>query len=256
MAMLTCAAPDRHTFTDRRLYRPSPRSADRDASSRRGRIRDEALELVTRSRSCLSEAPAGEGDTGVVQDEVSAVKPGNEKCCNGPLDVAPLALLCCSQGVTMYEGFEIEPNSWELSGARVSKEIADDEDHLPEGSDNRSIEVAEVVGVAVLVLTWTGPPLAQALASRVTDALWQSFRRVLSQLSELRERHPNGVYLTIVRTEDEQLNMRIPGNLTEEAHQALIRDFDALVRGGTDTAPIRVRWDEETGKWAKAKAAP
>ncbi|MGI5401957.1 hypothetical protein ACQEVG_21435 [Streptomyces sp. CA-135486] len=153
------------------------------------------------------------------------------------------------------EVFHFEPSHWRLGAVRVRQEVADDEDVVPAGGDNMDGPGWDGL-VAVVILTWTGPPLAQVLASHVADALWQSFRKVFSQLRNLREEGGDDrLHLTIVQTGDEQLRIRIPGGLPDEAHLALIRDFDDLVRAEPTASAIRIVWDADKEKWARRASA-
>ncbi|MFE2720453.1 hypothetical protein ACFXKI_53700 [Streptomyces mirabilis] len=92
----------------------------------------------------------------------------------------------------------------------------------------------------------------QNIASQAATSTYRAFSRVIESISSGRHDIEGKWDVLILRTEDGQLSVEIPGDLAEGAHSALIRDFDSLVAGGHDGKTIHIGWDEESEKWVIA----
>ncbi len=106
--------------------------------------------------------------------------------------------------------------------------------------------------VVVITATWVAAPFVQNIASQAATSTYRAFSRVIESISSGRHDIEGKWDVLILRTEDGQLSVEIPGNLPEGAHSALVRDFDNLVAGGRDGKVIRIWWDEESEKWVTA----
>ncbi|MFI5690160.1 hypothetical protein [Streptomyces sp. NPDC051636] len=103
--------------------------------------------------------------------------------------------------------------------------------------------------VVVITATWIAVPFVQGIASQAATSTYRAFFNFIESISSGRHAIQGKWDVLILRTEDGQLSVRIPGNLPQGAHSALVRSFDDLVAGGRDGEDIRISWDEENEKW-------
>ncbi|NGN63355.1 hypothetical protein G5C51_05465 [Streptomyces sp. A7024] len=123
------------------------------------------------------------------------------------------------------------------------------------GSDAVAIDLGgDYQDVLVLVGVWVAAPYVQTLAGQAANTTYKAFtEKIKSLLSDKRQQHTPWDLL-VLRTPDGELTVEIPGNLPEDAHAALVRDFIALVLDEPDAQRLHLVWDQRTGTWTKADA--
>ncbi|MFE5596594.1 hypothetical protein [Streptomyces sp. NPDC056549] len=113
----------------------------------------------------------------------------------------------------------------------------------------------QVATVAVPAVTFIAGTVFQETLQRAVSDSYDGARRLFTSLrtrvrrSRATPPEPEAE-LIIMRSEDGRWTLHLPGNLDHEAHAALIRDFDTLVRDHGDGARFTVEWRD--GHWVKA----
>ncbi|MEU3396523.1 hypothetical protein [Streptomyces filamentosus] len=129
-------------------------------------------------------------------------------------------------------------------------------DDLEDDADYDAADyIDQVVTVAVPAVTFIAGTVLQETLQRAAGDSYDGTRRFFASLrARLRRSRTTPpepeAELSIVRSEDGQWALQLPGNLDHEAHAALIRDFDALVREHGDGERFTVEWRD--GRWNKS----
>lgn len=128
---------------------------------------------------------------------------------------------------------------------------------MVDGSGNIGIAWAAVETVAVSGIGLIAATMFQETLQRAASDSYDGARGFFTSLrGRLRRSQTNTdvaqVELIVVQSEDGRWNLLLPGDLDEEAHAALIRDFDGLVRDAGDGRRFSIFWQD--GKWIKQDA--
>ncbi|MFC9706060.1 hypothetical protein ACFTWD_35835 [Streptomyces sp. NPDC056943] len=138
----------------------------------------------------------------------------------------------------------------------------------PDGEQHRDpdYEVGTVIGgnadliaaagaLAVPAIGFIAGTMFQEALQRAASDSYDGARRFFTSLRTRVRRSstaPPGaeVELIIVRSEDGRWRLHLPGDLEHEAHAALIRDFDTLIKDEGDGQRFTVEWSD--GRWVKS----
>ncbi|CUM35597.1 hypothetical protein BN2537_159 [Streptomyces venezuelae] len=131
-----------------------------------------------------------------------------------------------------------------------------DNTRLGEGDQYDALDyIDQIATVAVPAVTFVAGTMLQETLQRAAGDTYDGTRRFFTSL-RARVRRSRAALpepeaeLTIMRSEDGKWALQLPGNLDYEAHAALIRDFDALVREHGDGERFTVEWRD--GRWVKS----
>ncbi|MFF8409462.1 hypothetical protein [Streptomyces omiyaensis] len=129
-----------------------------------------------------------------------------------------------------------------------SEQEADRRPHpAPGGLDVHAVVgVAEVTGALVTAgIGWMAATVFQEALQRAASDGYDSARSFFTSLrTRLTRTESEGeVELIVVQSEDGQWELKLPGNLGHDAHAALVRDFERIVREGErDGRPFTISW--------------
>ena len=117
-------------------------------------------------------------------------------------------------------------------------------------SDPDSVAIDLGESITVLICAWVVAPYVQGLAGQAATGTYRAFTNKLRGVLGTRRR-PDGERwdLVVLRTPDGKLKVQIPGDLPEEVHAALVRDFVEIVDKATEDERIHVIWDERSRTW-------
>ncbi|WAU82576.1 hypothetical protein O1Q96_24235 [Streptomyces sp. Qhu-G9] len=91
----------------------------------------------------------------------------------------------------------------------------------------------------------------QNLASQAAASTYRAFCNMIESVFSGRHNVEGKWDVLVLRTDDGQLSVEIPGGLPESAHIALIRDFNDLVADGRNDASIQISWDARQEQWMR-----
>ncbi|MFD7296475.1 hypothetical protein ACFV9W_24575 [Streptomyces sp. NPDC059897] len=127
-----------------------------------------------------------------------------------------------------------------------SLEVEEEDDYS--GSDAVAIDLGG--SVTVLICAWIVAPYAQGLAGQAATGTYRAFaNKLIDVLANRRQSGGRRWDLVVLRTPDGKLTVQIPGDLPEEVHAALVRDFVDIVDKAADGERIDLSWDERTRSW-------
>ncbi|MER8047713.1 hypothetical protein [Streptomyces sp. NPDC094032] len=119
-----------------------------------------------------------------------------------------------------------------------------------------ALEYVDQVATAVVpAVTFIAGTVFQETLQRAASDSYDGARRFFTALRNRVRRSRTAppepeAELTIMRSEAGRWTLRLPGNLDREAHAALIRDFDTLVREHGAGERFTVEW--RGGRWVKS----
>ncbi|GGR51772.1 hypothetical protein [Streptomyces roseolus] len=140
-----------------------------------------------------------------------------------------------------------------MGNASEDPYVGEDGIRLHGGKGHTGI-VHYVAEAAVAGVGFMAAAMFQEALQRAASDSYDGARRFFTSLrSRLRRVVPQGaeVELIVVQSEEGRWDLLLPGDLDHEAHAALIRDFDDLVRDENDGQQIVIHWAD--GRWVKER---